>query len=269
MNYSKTSATLKTNAKKYMSGKYYTTFMVLLFYVMLTIFWSGFSASLSERILLTTRRFVSLDTTASAFLYSGVIWLLSLIFNIFDIGFCLYFLNIACGNMFHIFNLFYGFSHQFGKCLLLSGINFLLTAVCTIPLKILHVQYIATNTIHLPTLCSLLCIQLVLFVFYVPISLALSQLYFVMLDYPDLSVADTLKQSIRIMKGHYLQLCYIQASFLPLYLLAFLSLNIGLIWIVPYTRMTYALFYLDLMKPAKDSRPVSHASIDLSTPEEI
>ena len=62
-----------------MSGKYYTTFMVLLFYVMLTIFWSGFSTSLSERILLTTRRFVSLDTTASVFLYSGVIWLLSLI----------------------------------------------------------------------------------------------------------------------------------------------------------------------------------------------
>ena len=49
------------------------------------------------------------------------------------------------------------------------------------------------------------------------------------------------------MKGHKGRLFYIELSFLPLLLLGAVSL-IGLLWVIPYMQMTYAVFYFDIMK---------------------
>ena len=84
-------------------------------------------------------------------------------------------------------------------------------------------------------------------ILYVPLSLCLSQCYFLILDFPDKSASDILRASFRIMKGHKGRLFYIELSFLPLLLLGAVSL-IGLLWVIPYMQMTYAAFYFDIMK---------------------
>ena len=80
------------------------------------------------------------------------------------------------------------------------------------------------------------------------VSLMLSQVFYLMLDFPEYTASQLLKMSIRLMKGSKGRLFYIQLSFLPLILLSFLSCGIALLWIYPYMQATYANFYLDLIK---------------------
>ena len=97
-------------------------------------------------------------------------------------------------------------------------------------------------------LTFLIALQITLLIIYIPISLALSQSYYIMLDYPDLELTDILRQSAKLMQGRKLQLFYIQASFLPLFLLTIPTFGLGALWLAPYKNMTYTLFYLDSMK---------------------
>ena len=53
----------------------------------------------------------------------------------------------------------------------------------------------------------------------------------------------------KIMNGRKKQLFFIQLSFLPLWLVGLLSFGVAMFWIIPYQRMTYTLYYLDIMKP--------------------
>ena len=92
--------------------------------------------------------------------------------------------------------------------------------------------------------------QLVFLLIFLPLGLALSQVFYLALDYPDLTAGEILRLSLKVMKGKKRQLFIIQLSFLPLYLLGVLSFGIGLFWIVPYQKMTLTLYYLDLMKPS-------------------
>ena len=85
---------------------------------------------------------------------------------------------------------------------------------------------------------------------YVPLSLALSQCYFLMLDFPDKSAGEIIRLSFRITAGHRLRLFYLQVTFLPLLILGALSL-VGLLWVNAYMQMTYTQFYFDIMKPVQ------------------
>ena len=79
------------------------------------------------------------------------------------------------------------------------------------------------------------------------ISLRYSQVYYLLLDFPDYSAIELLKMSWKLMKGNVGRLLYIQVSFIPISLVALLSCGIGLLFVLPYKNMTYALFYLDLI----------------------
>ena len=80
------------------------------------------------------------------------------------------------------------------------------------------------------------------------ISLRYSQVYFLLLDFPDSSTKELLNMSWKLMKGNVGRLLYIQVSFLPLLFAGLISFGIGFLFIKPYQYMTYTLFYLDLIK---------------------
>ena len=80
------------------------------------------------------------------------------------------------------------------------------------------------------------------------INLRYSQVYYLLLDFPDYSAKELLKMSWKLMKGNVGRLLYIQVSFLPLTLAGLLSFGIGLLFVQPYQNMTYTLFYLDLIQ---------------------
>jgi uncharacterized membrane protein len=71
--------------------------------------------------------------------------------------------------------------------------------------------------------------------------------YYMLLDFPNQSVTEILRKCFEVMRGNILRVIWMYVSFLPLMLLSVFTLGIGLIWVIPYMKMTAANFYLDLM----------------------
>ena len=83
--------------------------------------------------------------------------------------------------------------------------------------------------------------------FYMYISKFFTQVFFIMLDFPELSAKECLKRSRRLMKGHKWQYFLLMVSFLPWLMGGFLTCGIGLLYVYPYQKQTYAYFYLELV----------------------
>lgn len=71
---------------------------------------------------------------------------------------------------------------------------------------------------------------------------------YVFKDNPEISCDDAIKESMRLMDGHKLQLFLLDLSFIGWVILASLTLGIGFLWLVPYWQTTRVHFYEDLKK---------------------
>ena len=94
-----------------------------------------------------------------------------------------------------------------------------------------------------------LLIVLGTFCFIIPgiiLAYAYSMTAYLLEDRPDLSARETLRASRLLMRGHKFDLFWLQLSFIGWLLLSFLTLGIGLLWLVPYMETAQAAFYGDL-----------------------
>lgn len=179
-------------------------------------------------------------------------WAVSLIFSVLvgvlNIGVALFYLNAACGQPISVANLFYGFREQPNRNLAVTAVICSLSFLFGLPSSVclLLMQSAGLQALLVSSILDLVCQVL-----FLPLSLALSQSYYLLLDYPDLSAWEVLRMSCRKMSGHKLRLFLLQLSFLPLIVLACLSFFVGFLWLVPYMEMTYTLFFLDLMAPGR------------------
>ena len=246
---------LKNTAKSIMAGKYYFAIMTLIFSGMITLLFNRFTYNLNSRICLTLMEAFNISENSLVIMALSYVLplIMSVILGILQIGMCLFFLNVVTGRPFYTFDLLYGYLHEFGKSFRLSGVLTLLSFICYLPSDIFLDIYQSNFRMNVMDLLILVVLQLVLLLIYVPVSLALSQAFYVYLDYPDLSTMEVLKMSIKIMNGKKRQLFYIRLSFLPLFLLVLVTFGIGLFWFLPYYHVTMALYYLDLMKPQNPS----------------
>ena len=67
--------------------------------------------------------------------------------------------------------------------------------------------------------------------------------YHVMIDYPEYSALEAMKESKRLMKGHKMDLFMLWLSFMGWWLLAIVTFGIGFLWLSPYAMTTTAVFY--------------------------
>ncbi|MED1411583.1 MULTISPECIES: DUF975 family protein [Bacillus] len=72
--------------------------------------------------------------------------------------------------------------------------------------------------------------------------------YYVMIENPDYSVSQAMKESKNLMKGHKLDLFLLWLSFIGWAILAMLTLGIGFLWLSPYMGTTTAHFYRYISK---------------------
>lgn len=79
-----------------------------------------------------------------------------------------------------------------------------------------------------------------------------SQTLFILHDYQDKSAHEVVIDGIRVMKGHWGRYMYMQCSFILWIVLAFFTCGLSELWVEPYKRVTYAEFYLDIMKGYRD-----------------
>ena len=244
---------LKDRAKDILTGKYVTSILTLFMRGMFVTFLTNLSLSLSRQLSDTLSHLLGTD---SGLIITGVALLTSLLASIlvavFNVGITLFFLNLACHKPVNPFYLFYGFQQDFGKSFGISAVIVLVDTICLAPFDIITNHISNTHTLNNPWMPAMAIALIVGFVVRIPLSLGLSQCYFLMLDFPNYSVTQILKLSFRVMKGHKKRLFLIELTFLPLMLINVLSWGIGGLWLTPYMNMVHTLFFLDLMNPKKE-----------------
>lgn len=181
-----------------------------------------------------------------SFLISAVV---SVLLGVLNTGLSYCFLSLACGNPCASSTVFYGFLTQPEKSVKVSLVHSVVNLVCLTPFQFFSMLLVQTREKNY--LWLMLISLAVGLIIYIPISLLISQTYFIIVDFPNYSAKEVLKTSCRIMKRHMWKLFYLEFSFLPLMFLCVLTCGIGLIWLLPYMQMTYTCFYLDIMNPTK------------------
>lgn len=178
-------------------------------------------------------------------LYFVILMLFSLIVSVLTLGFNKMFLDGSRGYQIRFEDLFYGFRHHLDRVILMQLLMVLINLVCCLPGLILFILA-DLNGDSLVLMIAALILLLAGIVFMIYFALAFSQAMYLMADYDDLGPVQVLKESRRMMVGNKGRLLYIQFSFLGISLLGILSCGLGMLWIFPYTSMTYANFYRSL-----------------------
>lgn len=250
MNQHLSSASLKVLAKGQLLGKYGTVIgtTVLRWLCILPI-------SMAISFLIGT------DTIISVLLSCAAQFLLQLLAGFFLAGEAYVYLKTACGQRPAVNDLFHCFGGDLTKVLQLQAVLAGASLLCSLPAMILGVfalrslLLLTEEELFTGNISGNAALFLVYIIVYLAgaavslyIGLMLSQVYYLMLDFPEYSAPDLLKMSIRLMKGNKGRLFYIQLSFIPLLLLSGLSCGIALLWIHPYRQAVYANFYLDLIR---------------------
>lgn len=181
-----------------------------------------------------------------SFLLSAVV---SILLGVLNTGLAYFFLSMACGKPCVSSTVFYGFMTQPEKSVKVSLVHSLVNLVCLTPFQFFSMLFIQTKSTNY--LLIMLVTMAVGLIIYLPVSLLISQTYFIIVDFPNYSAKEVLRTSCKIMKRHLWKLFYLELSFLPLMFLCVLTCGIGLIWLLPYMQMTYTCFYLDIMNPEK------------------
>lgn len=242
---------LKNMAKDTLQGKYGSAVLILVLYGLIrgvvSLFISMLAASSSATAYAVTGS--SSAVTAVTIIFEIISFTAVVVLDIMEAGITLFFLNVACNQTFAVKNLFYGFSKNSGKTLTLSCVWGLCSAVCLYPYQYCFNAYWSSRDIQM--LYITLIVMAAGICIYVPVYLSLSQIFYLMLDYPDLSAKEIVTLSIRIMKGNKGRLFYLNLSFVPMMILGLLSFGIGFLWLNPYMRMTSTYFFLDMMNPAE------------------
>lgn len=201
---------------------------------------------LSVSLHLSVSMFMDTTSPFGMILYSIMSLLLALVEGLFSVSLCFMFLKLHCNQPIFVSDIFYGFRAGSGKAATLAFVLSVIPEVIMLPGIILSSLYTySLNTVYLMTACICLAVCGIIATVF---QLVYSQIYYIMLDFPNYSVKQILSASARIMKGNKGRLFYIQISFIPLILLGILSCGIGFLWIMPYMQSTLAAFYLDVMR---------------------
>lgn len=269
MNRFLTSSELKRNARTLLYGKLGTVigaFLVHAVCIMLI-------TTLTDRI--------GLSTWYQILIYTIVTVVISLIGAVFNLGECFMYLKNASGQEIGVGDVFYGFKGLVQKVFSVRLIPSLIYSVAGIPVILIGNAYSeilltqikdpesfmqsymdAVTTMDpakieaimkviepaVPVMTMMVVAFVLRLLVQLIVSALFSQTYYVMLDYPELDVTETIRHSFKIIKGSFGRYIYTTLSFIPWILLAPFSCGISLIWLVVYRDQVMASFYLDLVK---------------------
>lgn len=245
------SATLKNQARMKLNGKYGNSALLTFLHEIIIL--------TADIVLTTPIMFISSfssmltgtpeDGIGSSIALLIASLLISVFIGVLNTGVSLYYLNITCGRIASVANLFYGYQYMFKKSLSLSAVVVAANSLPLLPYNVLYLIYNQEQSqqwLYYTLIAYVIGISI-----YIPLSLCLSQSYYLLLDFPKQSVKEILSTSIRLMRGRKRQFFYIQLSFFPLMLLSVFTLGIGNLWLTPYMQQTTALYFLHIMNPDK------------------
>ena len=175
-------------------------------------------------------------TITSEFLTYAV----SLFISLFTAGITKMTLNISRKQAYSMKDMLYVFHHNADRFLIVGLVIVGISFITGLPVMFMSMN----NNIPVSFILFFSVFDLIITVI---IDLFLGLSIYLLLDHPEMNAMDSMKESIRLMKGNKGRSLYINLSFLPLALLSVLTCYIGLIWLVPYMNMTMVNFYRDII----------------------
>lgn len=235
----KSSAELKALAKEHLLGKYGTVVGATVVVFMII-----------EFVTFSCTAFLDQTTLIGVVLNYLITFVITVLTGLFTSGENYLYLKVSCDRPVMLNDIFYGFKLFPNKAVMIQLYLSVWIFVSMLPLTILSyllVQDPKNSVLLLAySLAGILCGIVALM-----ISIIYSQVFFLLHDFPDYSVKRLLEMSRQLMKGSKGRFFYLTISFLPLFLLGFLSCGIAFLWLVPYMNATYSEFFLDLIKKSE------------------
>jgi len=112
---------------------------------------------------------------------------------------------------------------------------------------------IAFSKDYMHNMCGMLLMDIYIILwtllFIIPgiiMSFAYAMTPYILVDEPQLPIAEAITKSRRMMNGHKFDLFCLYLSFIGWFILCMLTLGIGFFWLVPYVKTAVAAFYEDL-----------------------
>ena len=236
MNTFKSSAELKAIAKEKLLGQYSTTIGAILLIFCISFMLNGIVVTVAYPSSILT--FV---------IYQIALFIIELLMGIFVAGRTYMYMNIIYSQPSSVSDIFYVLTSHPDKALGIQLVFSGISLIANIPSFIFIEFFYGTSAQYstAASLCILIsCIGLLVYIY---VALTLSQSFYILLDFPDRSLMDILKTSVRLMKGNKFRLFYIYISFIPLMLLCVITLFVPLLWLRSYMDATMAAFYQDLI----------------------
>ena len=187
---------------------------------------------------------VDFSSVIGTFLFYLLDFVKSLLFGLLSVGQCYMFLKLAVGQRIYTRDVFYGFKLYPEKTVRMYVFLTICADVFLLPSMLVGILPSTGGFANVVYYGLLLFGYVCVFIF----RLTFSQCRYLLLDFPERDWRTLLMQSARLMRGNKLRLFALECSFIPLFLLGFLSFGVAFFWIVPYMESTLANFFLDLMK---------------------
>lgn len=232
------SAELKKFARIALKGNYGTMILtyiileaIIFLALIVTSLFFGFNAGMTSLIIQLCIQFM-----------------LSFIWVIFGVGFAYQSMKVCRKEPISVVDLFYGFSHNPDRFIVLSLLELLFAIALFAPaIIVLVITLIASPNLLFGALAIVFILYIAAAVLLVILTLALSLCFYLIIDNPGMQAMDAIKTSWQLMKGNKGRMFYLSLSFLGLMLLAIFSFGIGFLWVVPYMNVTAAYFYFDVI----------------------
>lgn len=233
-----TNADLKARARHSLIGKYG---VVILAYLISDVV----SYMLSALLPAIAPSGTGLLDTLQLILCIFIIFMLSMILSV---GSNYLYLNIARERPYRLSDIFYCFTHQPDRIILVSLALFLINLLCLAPIFIgmfALIFFLPEAIFDVFSLQLALGFCLLILIVALVVNLRYFLVYFLCVDYPELGTREILRKSVSLMRGYKRKALWMILSFLGMGLLCILSFGLGTLWVQPYFSMTLTHFYLD------------------------
>ncbi len=221
---------LKTKSRTLLRGKYGLFALMLLLFFLILIFCS----------VLPVWVFPDSSRTHWLILQSVISYLLSVLVGVIGVGISYCALNVSRERSFDVTDLFFALRNSANQFLLIEmllvGITFALNL-----LFLLFDAFFAFNLIeyYIALICWSFFSAFVSLLLTIRIRFAI----YILMDHPEYGATQALRFSLHITKGQYTRILALNLSFIPIYILAYASFGIGLLFVRPYAETTIAALY--------------------------
>lgn len=207
------------------------------------------SAIIVESTLIYVAKLMVNLEFSSAVLFLIASFIINLLSGLLISGRTYMYMNLVYENPLQLSDLFYGFTFNQNKAIMLQLVFAVTSFVSSIPILLWeNKNELMKQHFNIWCISSIIILILAL-----TVNIYLSQVFFLMHDFPERSVKQLINSSIFLMKGNVFKYIKLMLSFIPFLILGVITMFIPLLWVFCYIRASQAHFYRELISSHDDN----------------